>query len=221
VRGIPYEIKSPDSGHKDFTTAHHDYIYEYLLATEIALESKQGYEDLIDLDNWIDYFIIQEFVKNVDVGWSSVFLYKEPNGKLKFGPLWDFDLAYGNANYIDYGPENWYGMREYKNKFFRLMMDIPSVRARYRTRMMEVLDLYIPTIIEALPHISDSIRTQALRNFSKWKILHIYVWPNPIEVLLATNFTSQMYVVKNFVENRSQWLSEALYTDKYNQGNFN
>lgn len=221
VRGIPYEIKSPDSSHKDFTTAHHDYIYEYLLATEIALENKQGYEDFIDLDNWIDYFIIQEFVKNVDVGWSSVFLYKEPNGKLKFGPLWDFDLALGNADYIDYGPENWYGMRQYKNKFFRLMMDIPDVRAKFRTRMMEVIDLYIPTILEAIPLISDSIRTKAFRNFNKWQILNIYVWPNPIEVRLATSFTSQMYVLRNFVENRAEWLNYALFTDKYNQGNFN
>jgi spore coat protein CotH len=88
-----------------------------LIATKIAIEQQDGYEDLIDLDNWIDYFIIQEFVKNVDVGWSSVYMYKEPQGKLKFGPVWDFDLAYGNADYIDYGPENWYGMREYKNHF--------------------------------------------------------------------------------------------------------
>lgn len=221
VRGTPFEIKSPDSNHKDFTTAHHNFIYEYLLATEIALENKQGYEALIDLDNWIDYFIVQEFVKNVDVGWSSVFLYKEPNGKLKFGPLWDFDLALGNADYIDYGPENWYGMRAYKNKFFRLMMDIPDVRARFRTRMMEVIDQYIPTIIEAIPLISESIRTQAYRNFNKWHILDTYVWPNPIEVQNATTFTRQMYVLKDFVENRREWLNQALFTDKYNQGDFN
>jgi hypothetical protein len=220
VRGIPYEIKSPDSDDEAFDTSHHDYIFEYLIATENALIDQEGYEDLIDIDNWIDFFIIQELSKNVDVGWSSIFMYKEKDGKLKFGPLWDFDLAYGNADYIDYGTENWYGMRQYKNRFFMLMMQIPSVRNLYRLRLMEIAELYIPDILDAIPVIAESIRTDANENFMKWNILGTYVWPNPIEVQQANSFTAQTYVLRNYIDNRLAWLLEAIMTDSYNQGYF-
>jgi hypothetical protein len=220
VRGIPYEIKSPDSDDEAFTTDHHDYIYEYLIATEEALINLGNYEDLIDLDNWIDFFIIQELSKNVDVGWSSIFMYKEKDGKLKFGPLWDFDLAYGNADYIDYGVENWYGMRQYKNRLFKLMMQIPSVRNQFRLRFMEVAELYIPIILDAIPVIAESIRNDANENFVKWNILGFYVWPNPIEVQQANSFTAQTYVLSNYIENRTAWLLDAMMTDDYNNGIF-
>ncbi|MDX9692320.1 MAG: CotH kinase family protein, partial [Acholeplasmataceae bacterium] len=220
VRGIPYEIKAPDSDKNDFTTAHHDYIFEYMIATEIALQNKDNYEELIDVENWIDFFIIQELSKNVDVGWSSIFMYKRPGDKLKFGPLWDFDLAYGNADYIDYGVENWYGMRQYKNRLFMLMMDVPSIRNQYRNRLNEVIDLYVPQILDTVPILAESIRSQANSNFERWPILNQYVWPNPYEVQNARSFTAQTYVLKDYIEDRSIWLSQAIMTDNYNNGIF-
>ena len=220
IQGQPYSIKSPDPEHRNFTTVHHDYIFEYLTATRIALEQKQGYEDLIDVDNWIDYFIIQEFVKNVDVGWSSVYMYKEPQGKLTFGPLWDFDLAYGNANYIDYGPANWYGMRQYKNHFFRLMMDIPAIRVQFRDRLLEVIDLYIPEIISMIHVLHESIRTRADENFQRWEILNQYVWPNPYEIQIARTYEGQILALITFINQRANWLSQAVLTESYNLGYF-
>ena len=220
LHGYPYNIKSPDPDHQNFTTVHHDYIFEYLIATKIAIEEQDGYEDFIDVDNWIDYFIIQEFVKNVDVGWSSVYMYKEPQGKLTFGPLWDFDLAYGNADYIDYGPENWYGMREYKNHFFRSMMEIPAIRLQFKERLLEIIDLYIPEIISMIHVLHESIRPIANSNFERWNILGSYVWPNPYEVRIANTYEGQILVLIDFIRNRANWLTYAVSTDEYQQGIF-
>ncbi len=59
-----------------------------------------GYRAWIDVPSWIDYWVVNEFSNNVDGIWRSAYFYKQPmavGGKLYAGPLWDFDLANGNA----------------------------------------------------------------------------------------------------------------------------
>ena len=221
VRGLPYNIKEPDSGDPLFTTLHHDYIFEYIIATENALVAKTGYESLIDINNWVAYFMIQEIVKNVDVGWSSVFMHKAPGGKLMFGPLWDFDLAYGNADYIDYGVENFYGMREYKNKMFRLMMAIPEVRTLFRNAVQDFYIDTLPVMLELITVLGEGVKEMADRNFQRWTILGEYVWPNPYEMWVRASYRNQIVYVHDYLEDRLEWLNNAVKTSNYNAGNFN
>lgn len=52
---------------------------------------------LIDVDSFIKYYFISEFVENPDVASSSVFFYKDgPADKLHAGPVWDYDISLGN-----------------------------------------------------------------------------------------------------------------------------
>lgn len=64
--------------------------------------SKDGYEKYIDVDSFVNYYIIQELVKNIDgdVRRSS-FLTKTHNGKFEMYHVWDFDLTMGNCDYFD------------------------------------------------------------------------------------------------------------------------
>ncbi|KKR74013.1 MAG: Polyferredoxin, partial [Parcubacteria group bacterium GW2011_GWB2_40_8] len=91
ARGYPYEIKEPDPEDPLYIDAQTAYLADYLSVLDQTLMDHSDYEDYMDVDAWVDYFIIQEFVKNVDIGFSSVFLYKEKDGVIKPGPLWDFD----------------------------------------------------------------------------------------------------------------------------------
>lgn len=54
------------------------------------------YRSLLDIDSFVDYFIINEFFTNYDAGWNSTFLYKDRDGKIHIGPFWDFDGAMDN-----------------------------------------------------------------------------------------------------------------------------
>lgn len=54
------------------------------------------YRTMLDVDSFVDYFIINEFFANYDAGWNSTFLYKDKNEKLAIGPFWDFDNAMDN-----------------------------------------------------------------------------------------------------------------------------
>lgn len=75
----------------------------------------------VDVDSFIDFFIIQELFKNVDVNYSSTRFYIK-NSKIYAGPLWDFDLSSGNVstneryvNYMIYNNYNIYGNRSGKS----------------------------------------------------------------------------------------------------------
>lgn len=116
---FPIEIKYPeakDRGTYEGQDAVYEYITEYLSAVKTTLATKQkidvsfreepvGYEDLIDVDSLIDYVLLNELMYNPDSIWKSAYMHKSVNvvdeetgeileyGKLKFGPIWDFDAA--------------------------------------------------------------------------------------------------------------------------------
>ena len=54
------------------------------------------YRDYIDVESFIDYFIINEFFANYDAGYHSTYIYKENGSKISMGPVWDFDMCLDN-----------------------------------------------------------------------------------------------------------------------------
>ena len=100
-----FNIKEPSL---DYDSDEYNYIVNYVNQFESILFSQSfrdpvsGYESFIDVDSLIDWFIINEIAKTVDARWySSIYFTLIPGEKIKFGPIWDFDLSYGNLNYSD------------------------------------------------------------------------------------------------------------------------
>lgn len=54
------------------------------------------YRDYIDMQSFVDYFILNEFFLNYDAGYNSTYMYMDYSGKLTMGPVWDFDQAIDN-----------------------------------------------------------------------------------------------------------------------------
>lgn len=75
--------------HKDF-----DHFEKKLFQTNFAKE-KFHYEDYIDVDDFVDYYLINEISMNHDAGFLSTFYYKELDGKFKLA-VWDFNNAFDN-----------------------------------------------------------------------------------------------------------------------------
>lgn len=82
----------------------YDYIKEYVWASLYTLkyggsvevsfsETEVSFGDLVDEDSYLTYILINEIMGNSDNLWKSIYMYKTATGKLKFGPIWDFDLA--------------------------------------------------------------------------------------------------------------------------------
>lgn len=88
------KIKEPDAP----TTEQQNYIMGYLNAFEKVLKSsatvkREDYEKYIDVNSFIDFWLVGEIVMNKDFnGPASCYMYKDRGGKLFAGPVWDLDL---------------------------------------------------------------------------------------------------------------------------------
>ncbi|MEO6348998.1 MAG: CotH kinase family protein, partial [Aquaticitalea sp.] len=86
---------------EDVTTQQTAYIksvFDNLLSTTGNQNSSitNGYPSVIDIPSFVDFMIINELASNVDAYQYSTFFHKDRGGKLRAGPVWDFNLTYGN-----------------------------------------------------------------------------------------------------------------------------
>lgn len=101
------EIKYPEADERYATSDSdivYDYINEYVNAVFTTLKTNEkvevsfrdtpvGLEDLVDLDSAVDYYLVNEIMMNIDSAFKSIYLHKPKDGKMKFGPVWDFDFS--------------------------------------------------------------------------------------------------------------------------------
>jgi hypothetical protein len=94
-----FKFNSPDG--YAINSAQRQTIESVMNAFEDALygpdwtDPEIGYAASIDVDNFIDHFILHNLTKNQDAFVLSTWLYRDgPSDKLKFGPIWDFDRGY-------------------------------------------------------------------------------------------------------------------------------
>ena len=100
----PFHIVYDYPAVEDITKEQKIYISNYINEFEVALASDdfkhpvtgKGYQEYIDVDSFIDFMISNEISNNLDGYRLSTYLTKDVDGKLKMGPIWDFDIAFGN-----------------------------------------------------------------------------------------------------------------------------
>lgn len=115
---LPIMFKDPEKP----TAEQFAYVRDFFNNAERVLYSdnfknqEEGYRKYIDIESFIDYYIVQELAKNVDGNMrGSCYLALRRNGKIEQPLVWDFDLAFGNADYItteqgasSYDWDGWY-----------------------------------------------------------------------------------------------------------------
>lgn len=213
VDNYNYVIKSPDM---DALTPSQiqgkvTYIKDTLDAF-IRSIGQDAYDQHIDVPQFIDYFILSELFKQVDVGYSSVYIHKDKNELLRMGPVWDFDISSGNGDYFDYGPQGFWV--DY-NPWFRYLIKRPVFEYDFITRYREVSDLYFDELMTELDLVSTLLNVEAQKNFNKWRILDHYVWPNPPAMVAANTYDKQIQYLKNYLITRDKWLYDNLSTIGY------
>ena len=106
--------------------------FEDVLYSDDFRDPVNGYRRYLDVDSFIDYFILHDITRNTDGLLISMWVYKEgPEGKLKMGPVWDYDLAYkSNAT-------SSLGLNRDRLWYTRLWQD-PDFEQRYMDRWQEL-----------------------------------------------------------------------------------
>jgi hypothetical protein len=201
------------------------YIQNYMQAFETMISSenyRNSYLDFIDLDSFVDHFILNEISKNIDAYRLSAFMYKNResrDNRLIMGPIWDINLAFGNADYYqgeltsewnldhlliasqyDFSVPYWWGIIRNDEEFLeRLSYRWWALRyGKYRSdKLMAFIDAMADTLEEA-----------QTRNFQKWPILGTYVWPN---AFIGDTYQEEIDYMKDWLLDRVEWMDSAIY----------
>ena len=217
----------------DITVPQKNYIKTVLDSFETVMNSSyysdpiKGYEKYIDVQSFIDFFIINELSKNVDAYRLSTFLYKDnvtKGGKIHMGPLWDYDIAWHNCDYGNaFSPMGWqYQIQDTTSPsptwWGRLMADnnfVNKLYCRWQTLRQTTLNTnnlytYIDSSVTALTESEP-------RNFTEWPVLGAYIFPNPQSQVGAT-YSSEVNDLKSWIWDRTAWMDANIIGSCQNIG---
>jgi hypothetical protein len=210
----------------DITTQQKIYLQGNVFNFETALKSANfsdtanGFRKYAVENTFIDYFLVNEVSKNVDGYRISTFLNKERDskgGKIRMGPVWDYDIAWHNADYCEGDiTTGWaYQFPCYEDYWqvpfwwSRLLEDpryMNNLACRWQNlRQTTLSNAWFDNYIDS---ISGQLMEAQERNFTQWPILGVYVWPNPSP--LATTYSGEVSALKTWMHNRLSWLDSNM-----------
>ena len=182
---------------------------------------------LVDIDKesnvGLDYFywhteLANKLSKNVDGYRLSTFMHKKKDsdgGKLFMGPIWDFNLGFGNVDYCLKGkpeglvlqfnsvcPSHFWLIPFWWDRLLEDTAFQQKLTARWTTlRGDKFKTSNVHAYIDSVTTVLNAESQQ--RNFQKWPVLGVYVWPN---YYVGQTFQQEVDWLKVWVEQRMNWL---------------
>lgn len=208
---IPVTMKEP----KVLTSEQRTYLTTRFRLFEEALKNRIGQEEngphqYMDMHSFVSYYLINELSKNMDGNLCrSTFMALKSDGKFYFENLWDFDLAFGNADNFEVwnfpsGPYcffincyNWYKVLYYGDRAFREEL----------LRQWELVYPALRDIIAEIQEEADDFAPARERNFETYDILPIYVWSN---LYYGGTYQDYLEFMFDYTLKRADWLNMLL-----------
>lgn len=172
--GIRFAVGEPEG--LDVETNHYKQTVSFLNRFERLLEDGdfESLNSFVDIDSFVNFYIVNELFKNVDFNYSSTRFYIK-EGKLYAGPLWDLDLSSGNAHptfyktYYEKGV-SYTGLWCQQFEWFKKLMDIPEfynmVSKRYKEIQPVISNLISGTEGNSMNGIINTYANSFARNYA-------------------------------------------------------
>ena len=167
----------------------------------------------IDGTSWLDYMLMQEVTNNVDAYWKSWFLYRTPDsmgGKWFAGPLWDYDLGYGNVIFRKrYCVTNLAhdSVRAPMGAFWRDASVQNALRCRWNAIRAAGAPLDIARIEAKIESWTRYISTAKTRDNNEWRNIGLWVWPNNY---IGASWANEVTYLRYWLRKRLAWLDANL-----------
>ncbi len=212
--GIDFQYFDPQG--EELVTQQQTYIKNFIGTVNASISGsgfanpETGYAKYIDVPSFIDNMLISELGLNVDGYRYSTYMYKDKDsngGKLVLGPLWDFNLAYGNVDYNDAveQPASGWLYNDFRVSWFpRLIQDV-TFKNKMKTRWKSLRENELSTarIIFLIDSMASSLAESQVRNYQRWPILGTYVWPNQY---VGNTYAQEVAWLKNWIIARAYWM---------------
>ncbi|MBM6830185.1 CotH kinase family protein [Anaerotignum lactatifermentans] len=194
----PELVEAIEQDFSDFEKSLYSYDYD---------TSDYGYQHDIDVQSFIDYFLINEFTVNYDAGWLSTYLYKDIGGKYRM-VIWDFNSSCDNYSHTLMDPQHfetqyctWYYMLMKDERFIERMIErYQELRQTYLSD--EYLNQYIDDIVA---YLGDAID----RNFEVWGYTFDDYMISPDE-RNPNSHEEAIQQIKDFIAERGAWMDENI-----------
>jgi hypothetical protein len=215
---------------KDINNTQKAYIRDYITKFEkaiydgVASDTVNGYRKYVNVVSFVKMFILNEVSRNVDGYRISSYFYKDKDskgGKLTAGPAWDYDIAYGNADYCRGSQFDLWGYKfndicssdtwQVPTFWDRMLRDnyfLELLQKNYKTYRTKGNLLDLEVLNKQIDAYVSELKEPQSRNFQKWNILGKYVWPNPQPV--PANYEGEVKELKDWLANRLRWLDQNM-----------
>lgn len=209
-----YAIQSPEYASYEQVK----YIADLMQAVQDAIEAPDGihpesgrhYTDYIDLDSFVGKYLVDEVSKNYDGGVTSAFFYKPEDSvsnKLFAGPIWDYDVAFGNAplDEINSNPQGITKMEDHywSPKLYADLYEKEDFKARVIAGYHKVVQPWLEEMVETgIEEYAQYYRSSTLVNNIRWRNMY-----NRYEYYLS--YDNNIRYLKYFVAERMNFLNEV------------
>ncbi len=226
---VRFEYEDPKV--EELTEQQKDYLKNYVNSIESTIYSYHfrdpvtGYKAYLDVNSFIDYFILEEVSRNVDAYKKSRFYYKDRNsngGLLHAGPVWDFDWAWKNLteNCVNFNQTDGSGWAYLINECdawpvpptweVRLLQD-DDFADRVHNRYFDLRNTILSqtSIYHTIDSVANLLNEAQVRHFQKWQILGINVG-TPEPDIQPLTFDGEIDKLKDWISTRLSWLDENM-----------
>ena len=196
----------------EITQAQHNYIKSVFFdladkAADHNTSITDGIPAIIDIPSFVDFMMIAEFSSNVDVYTYSTFFHKDRNGKLRAGPVWDYNLSFGHD---EFGYRSRYDVWQFNNQdnngpeFWLELFDTDEYRCYLAKRWFEISSrgniLDYNVLCNRIDEIDEWIDEAIVRDNQKWH---------------------QMYQHASYVADMKEWILQRINWLNANIGSYN
>lgn len=212
VRFITFDDPKADK----LTEEQRRFVIDYVNAADAAIVSGVGYEQYIDVESFCDWIILHELTCNLDSCFRrSCYMTKDKGGKLKMGPVWDFDLAFGNF-YVDPDYDTWFTVGSGDEDAYigenwcSVLMENESFRARLRERWFEVRDVLLGAAQRSIDANKAKIYASQIENFRLWGTMGTRNGSQSEATAVLNTYEAQVGYIESFLDKRAKWIDENI-----------
>ena len=200
VRRRPIVWEDPERG--DLSKKRAIALARPVRRAERALYGPGRWTRRIDAASAADFALINELFKNEDAFHASTYLSLHADGRLRMGPVWDFDISMGNS---DYGPSSrlrgWMlSRRDWAERMYDDRNFIRRMGARWRALRAAGLRGDVLRMVNSNYRL---LRGPARTHFARWPVLSRRIWPNPVA---RGSYRAEVRALRSWLDRRMDWL---------------
>lgn len=198
----PVTIVSPTvfSGDDDY-----QFISNYVRSAESALfgfnftDATEGWQRYLDMDSFVDWYLINEIAKNLDGDFSAeCYMNMKRDGKLRMGPLWKMERSFG------YGDSSTSGFVIKNVKWYNRLFQDPAFVAKVKERFTYFYN-HKNDILKEIDADVSYLRNAIPENNNKWE-----VFSGSSADDVRKKYQKEVASMKSWIEKRMDWLNDEI-----------